>query len=85
MPGTVTSSIEVTHVSTHGFWLLLDDEELLLAFEDFPWFRKASIDQLTKVERPTADHLYWPELDIDLSLRSIRSPEEFPLLARSDG
>ena len=28
MPGTVTSSIEVTHVSTHGFWLLLDDEEL---------------------------------------------------------
>ena len=33
--------------------------------------------------RPTADHLYWPELDIDLSVGSIRNPEKFPLLSKS--
>jgi hypothetical protein len=34
------------------------------------------------VERPTEDHLYWKQLDIDLSLQSIRNPAAFPLIAR---
>lgn len=81
MLGTVISAAEVTHVSKHGFWLLLADEELLVPFEQFPWFRRASIDQLSHVEWPTPEHLYWPELDIDLSLESIRHPEAFPLIS----
>ena len=83
MPGFATSAPEVTHVSRHGFWLLLGDEELLVRFEDFPWFRQATIDALTNVERPSADHLYWPQLDVDLSVRSIRAPAEFPLVSRA--
>jgi hypothetical protein len=58
MPGTATSAVEVSHVSRNGLWLLLDDEELLLAFEQLPWFRKASIDQVTHVERPTPNPLF---------------------------
>lgn len=84
MPGHATSAAEVTHISRHGFWLLLDEEELLVPFREFPWFRHATIGQLTTVEWPTADHLYWPELDVDLSVRSIREPAAFPLLSRSD-
>ena len=83
MPGTVISTPEVTHVSKHGFWLLLADEELLLSFEQFPWFRRVIIEQICHVERPAPEHLYWPELDIDLSLASIRLPEQFPLVSRS--
>ena len=82
MPGISTLAAEVTHVSRNGLWLLIDDEELLVSFEHFPWFRKGSIDQVSHVERPTLDHLYWPELDIDLSLESIRVPEDFPLVSR---
>lgn len=82
MPGTATLSAEVTHVSRSGFWILLDDEELLLPFEQFPWFREATIDQLSHLQRPTADHLYWPDLDIDLAVESIRRPAEFPLVSR---
>jgi hypothetical protein len=37
---------------------------------------------LCKVERPSADHLYWPQLDIDLSVHSIRDPAAFPLISR---
>jgi hypothetical protein len=81
MPGNVISAPEVTHVSPHGFWLLLGDEEMLLPFEKFPWFRKATIDQIARVEWPTPNHLYWPELDIDLAVSSIRNPEDFPLVA----
>jgi hypothetical protein len=82
MHGTITSGAEVTHVSKHGFWLLLGNEELLLPFEKFPWFKEATIAQLSTVEWPTPDHLYWPSLDVDLSVKSIRSPEEFPLISK---
>ncbi len=62
--------------------MLLGDEELLVLFDEFPWFMKATIEQLTKVEWPTADHLYLPELEIDLSVESIRNPEKFPLRSK---
>ena len=81
--GTSTLAAEVTHVSRHGFWLLLNGEELLLPFADFPWFRQATIEQLSDVSWPSPDHLYWPRLDVDLSLASIRDPAAFPLVARA--
>jgi hypothetical protein len=85
MPGIATSAVEVTHVSRHCFWLLLDDEELVVPFVDFPWFRKATIDQLTDVQRPTATHLYWPQLDVDLAVESVRDPSAYPLVAKVHG
>lgn len=83
MPGFAAAAPEVMNVSRHGFWLLLGDEELLVRFSDFPWFRQATIDALTQVEWPSTDHLYWPRLDVDLSVRSIRSPADFPLVSRA--
>lgn len=83
MPSTATLTSEVTHISPHGLWLLLEKEELLLPFVQFPWFRHAAVSQLSNIERPTEDHLCWPDLDIDLSVDSIRSPAAFPLIAGS--
>jgi len=83
MPGAVTLGAEVTNVSKHCFWILLGDEELAVPFSEFPWFRRATIDQLADVHRPTEDHLYWPQLDVDLSVQSIRQPESFPLMSKS--
>jgi hypothetical protein len=60
----------------------MDAEELFLPFEQFPWFRDATIAQICSVERPTDDHLYWKQLDIDLSVQSIRKPAAFLLIAR---
>ena len=82
MLGTNTSAVEVTHISTHGLWVLLNGEELLLPFVDFPWFKKASIEQITTVEWPSPNHLYWPLLDVDLSVESIRNPQSFPRMAK---
>ncbi|MEI6803343.1 MAG: DUF2442 domain-containing protein [Burkholderiales bacterium] len=82
MPGTTTSVAEVTNISKNGFWMLLGDEELLVPFAQFPWFKKATVEQITDVAWPTPNHLYWPSLDVDLSVDSIRRPEGFPLMAR---
>jgi hypothetical protein len=84
MPEPDTSVVEVTHVSRHGFWLLLDSEELPVPFTEFPWFRDATIAQLMDVAWPTPEHLYWPQLDVDLSVASIRDPGAFPLVSRPE-
>ena len=81
MPGSVISPAEVTGVTRNGFWLLLDDEELFVPFAKFPWFHTASVESIFHVERPQPHHLYWPELDVDLAVESIRHPEDFPLVA----
>jgi hypothetical protein len=80
--GNNTSGPEVTNVSQHGLWLLLGGEELFLPFGHFPWFQDAPIGKVLHVEQPSAQHLYWPELDIDLAVESIRHPEQFPLVSR---
>jgi hypothetical protein len=74
---------EVTHISAHCFWLLLGDEELAVPFAEFSWFKKATIAQLSDVQHPSEDHLYWPQLDVDLSIESIREPAAFPLVSIS--
>ena len=85
MHGTSTSAAEVTHISKHGFWLLLADEELLVPFAQFPWFKKGTVEQISDVQWPAPDHLYWPGLDVDLSVQSIRNPAAFPLVSNASG
>jgi len=79
--GTVTSVVEVTNVSPHGLWMLLDERELFLPYDQFPWFREAPIGKVVHVELPSPSHLYWPELDIDLEVESILHPERYPLVS----
>jgi hypothetical protein len=80
--GSGTLEVEVTHISQHGFWLLLDDRELFLPFSEYPWFRAAQVGSILNVERLQSHHLYWPDLDVDLTVESIDHPERFPLIAR---
>ena len=81
MPGVATLEAEVTNISAHGFWVFLGSEELPVPYASFPWFKSATVEQITTLERPTEDHLYWPKLDVDLSVQSLRNPEAFPLVS----
>ena len=81
-PGVSTFPVEVTNISKHGFWLLLENEELFLPFSEFPWFRDVPIGKILNVELPSSNHLYWPDLDVDLAIESIGHPENFPLDSR---
>jgi Protein of unknown function (DUF2442) len=76
------SAVEVTNISPHGIWLLLQEQEHFLPFERFPWFKDASVAQICKVELPSKHHLRWPLLDMDLAVESIEHPERFPLASK---
>ena len=78
-----TPNVEVTNISKHGFWFLIGDKERFVAFEQFPWFRNAPIAHLLNVELPSAHHLYWPDLDVDIALESVDHPERFPLVSKA--
>ena len=82
--GRSTVDVEVTNVSRHGFWLLMDGHERYLPFDEFPWFRRATIDQLTNVEVAGARHLRWPDLDVDLAIESIEHPAAYPLISKAN-
>ena len=83
--GRSTSPVEVTNISPHGFWLLLDGQrELFVDFAQFPWFRNAAVHAISNVQLPSSHHLYWPDLDIDLALESIEHPERYPLVSHVD-
>jgi hypothetical protein len=75
--------VEVTNISIHGFWLLLPSGEVFLPFDQFPWFREATIRQVQNIVLERADHLRWPDLDVDLELDSILHPERYPLVSKA--
>jgi hypothetical protein len=81
-PGKTTLTVEVTNISPTGFWLLIDDREVFVSFEHFPWFADATVRQITDVTRPAKHHLNWPSLDVDLAVESLDSPERFPMVSR---
>ena len=80
--GRSTSEVEVTQISKHGICLLLSEQEHFLSFDNFPWFKNASVSAIHKVQLLNEHHLYWPDLDVDVAVQSIEHPEEFPLVSR---
>ncbi len=81
-PGLGTLQVEVTNISKHGFWLLLEGRELFVPFSEFPWFSQATVSAIVNVECAHSNHLYWPDLDVDLAVESIEHPERFPLVSK---
>jgi hypothetical protein len=81
--GRRISQVEVTNVSPHGFWLFIGEKEQFVSFADFPWFKDATIREISRIELPSAHHLYWPDLDIDLAIDSLTHPERYPLVSQA--
>jgi hypothetical protein len=80
---TLAAEVEVLNISKHGFWLMIHSREYYLPFDDFPWFRNATIGEILAVELLRPAHLYWPALDVDLHLDSLQHPEQYPLIYAS--
>lgn len=81
-PGSNTSEVEVTNVSAHGLWLYVRGSEYFLTYDEYPWFKEKSISQIVNVEETSKGHFHWPDLDVDLSERILKNPDEYPLKAK---
>jgi hypothetical protein len=83
--GNSILGVEVTNISSHGIWLLTKEGEYFLSYEEYPWFKDAPVSKIIKIEEPSPGHFYWPELDVDLCIESIKYPEKYPLKAKKGG
>jgi hypothetical protein len=78
IPSRIHSRAQVTHISTHGLWLLTNRSELFVSFTDFPQVRNVSSIKLKYVLQLHSDSLYWPDLNLEIPLKRVRS---FPLIS----
>jgi hypothetical protein len=75
--GTNTLDYEVTNIERLGFWIIVDNEEYFVNFEDYPKFKKATVEQILNIKRLDPEQFNWPDLDIDIDIRSLKYPEQF--------
>lgn len=75
-----SGTVEIPTVTAEGVRILIDGRERFMPFKGFPWFKDATIAQILHVEYLSPDHLWWPDLDVDLHVEAIDYPERFPLI-----
>lgn len=80
--GNDTLAVEVTNISAHGVWLLAHGRELFMPYDDFPWFKRQTVDAILHVVEESPGHYHWPDIDVDLTSDMIEHPERYPLTAR---
>ena len=78
--GTPTFQSEVTSITESGFWLLEDDREYFVPFSEYPVFRNSTVGQILNARRIAPGQYHWPELDADVELGALESPDRFPLV-----
>ena len=78
--GKNISNVEVTQISTNGIWMLVNDIEYFLSYQDFSWFEKATVAEIHNVQLLHEFHLRWPDLDVDLDIESLKNIEKYPLV-----
>lgn len=85
MPGRTISraAVEVLNITGRGFWILAKGREYFLDFKEYPWFKGATVGEISNVVVSHGFHLHWPSLDVDLELESLAHPEHYPLKYRA--
>lgn len=79
-PGeSILEKAEIQNISAHGIWVLVNGQEFFMPFSEFPWFLKATIEQIYNLELFHGHHLHWPALDIDVDIDSLTYPTAYPL------
>jgi hypothetical protein len=81
--GVNTSQSEVTSIGPFGFWILSDNAEYFVPFKEYPIFKTATIKQIFNMKRLSPTQFYWPEIDADIEIEALASPEKFPLIWNS--
>ena len=81
--GRGTLDAEIQNISPLGIWILVNGHEYFLTYEEFPWFKNASVSEIYNVELVHNHHLYWADLDVDLELESLENLEKYPLKSKA--
>lgn len=77
--GTGILTNDITNITNVGFWLICNGKEYFVAFDDYPAFKKATVDNIFNVKYIADRQINWPDLDIDIEIEALEKPDLFPL------
>lgn len=80
MHGISISEVEVVQIDSHGLWIHVKGMEYFLSYLKYPWFKEAKIEDILNVQLLHNTHLYWPSIDVDLSISILENPEKYQLV-----
>jgi len=69
----------VSNICQTGFWLLVNDKEYFVPFDQYPDFKNASIEHIFAVKQLSPTQFYWEDIDCDIELGALEKPDQFPL------
>ena len=72
-------SASVENITPFGIWILANEKEYFLSYAAFPYFKDQTVRSIQNVKLLHGYHLYWPDLDVDLEIDNLESPEKYPL------
>ena len=74
--------VSVENITPFGIWLYIKGKEYFLSYEDYPYFKDQTINDIQNVQLLHDFHLYWPSLDVDLEIDNLENPEKYPLKSK---
>ena len=63
--------------------MIILNKEYFLPHKNFPWFKKANVNDVLNVLLEKNKYLNWSALDVDLEIDSLSSLQKYPLIADS--
>lgn len=79
MSPTIIYLPEVTAIGRDGFWVICDEREFFVPYENYPVFRHATVEQIYGMQIIGPGQLHWESLDADIEVAALDHPENFPL------
>lgn len=79
----INISASVENITPFGIWLFVREKEYFLSYTTFPYFKDQTVRSIQNVQLLHGYHLYWPELDVDLEIDNLESPEKYPLKSKA--
>jgi hypothetical protein len=77
--GKNTLAYEITSITSHGFWLFVNDREYFISYTQYPEFLEMTLKQIFNVKSLDLKQFHWEDKDIDIDIDSLSKQETFPL------
>jgi hypothetical protein len=74
--------VSIENITPLGIWLYIGGKEYFMSYNQYPYFREQKLSSIFNVRLIHENHLYWPDLDVDLEIDNLEHPEKYQLKAK---
>ena len=76
------TQVSVLMINDKGIMLTVKGNDYFISYNRIPWMRHACISDALDVRMSGRNAIWWPNLDVDLEIESLKHPERYPLIMK---